>query len=519
MAYLLAIDAGTGSGRAVLFDLEGNQVAVAQKEWIHKSNPSFPGSMEFDTDYNWQLLVEAIREVLFKADVVPNDVLAVSATSMREGIVLYDVAGQELWACANVDARATDQVRLLQQSHPDLEERFYRASGQTFALGAIPRLLWVKDHLPNVYERTHRISMISDWVLARLSGEIASDPSNAGTTGIFSLETRRWAPEMNQELGLRDDIFPPVFESGTQIGTVTGTAAVQTGLVAGTPVIMGGGDAQLGCVGLGLVEDGQAAILGGTFWQQEVNCARAVTDPDINIRVNPHVIPGMVQAEAIVFFAGLMARWFRDAFCQEERRQAEQEGVDAYTILERKAKAVPPGARGIIPIFSDVMRYRNWYHAAPSFLNLNLDPVLCGKAELFRALQENAAIVASINLERIFSFTGVESDTIVFAGGASKGDLWCQIVSDVTGKPIRVPVIKEATALGTAIAAGIGVGIYSSFKEAASRLVKWDKEYSPSPENHALYEEARYRWERAYWLQRELVHQGVTAPLWKAPGA
>jgi autoinducer 2 (AI-2) kinase len=360
--------------------------------------------------------------------------------------------------------------------------------------------------------------MLSDWVLARLSGEIASDPSNAGTTGIFSLGTRRWAPEMNRELGLRDDIFPPVYESGTQIGAVTRAAAEQTGLAVGTPVIMGGGDAQLGSVGLGVVEDGQAAILGGTFWQQEVNRAKAVTDPDMNIRVNPHVVPGMSQAEAIVFFAGLMVRWFRDAFCQEERRQAEREGVDTYTILERMAQTVPPGARGIIPIFSDVMRYRNWYHAAPSFLSLNLDPAQCGKAEFFRALQENAAIVAAMNLERIFSFTGVESEFVVFAGGASKGNLWCQIMADVTGRPIRVPEVKEATALGTAIAAGIGAGIYGSFEEAARELVKWEREYTPSSVNHTVYQEVRGRWEQAYQLQRELVDRGITQPLWKAPG-
>lgn len=518
MRYLLAVDAGTGSGRAVLFDEKGKQIAVSQAEWTHASDPRFPGSMNFDVDQNWKLLARAIREVLTKSAITPSDVVGISATSMREGIVLYDNHGQELWACANVDARAARQVRALQTSHPDIEKRFYHESGQTFALGAIPRLLWVKEHLPAVYDNTHAVTMLSDWVIKRLSGEIASDPSNAGTTGIFSLKTRQWSPDMTRTLGLRDDFFPQVYESGHVIGQVTASAAKDTGLAPHTPVVMGGGDAQLGSVGLGVVKEGQAAILGGTFWQQEVNMATPKTDPEMNIRVNPHVVEGLSQAEAIVFFAGLTLRWFRDAFCQEEIKRAEAEGVDAYTILESMAREVPAGSRGIIPVFSDEMRYHQWYHAAPSLLNLTLDASRCGKAEIFRALQENAAIVAAANLERIFSFTQVENEFLVFAGGASKGEVWCQILADVTEKPVRVPVVKEATALGTAIAAGKGVGIFENFQRAADELVSWEKEYTPDPANVELYRDVKNRWREAYKPQRELVDRGVTEALWKAPG-
>jgi autoinducer 2 (AI-2) kinase len=360
--------------------------------------------------------------------------------------------------------------------------------------------------------------MLSDWVIKRLSGEIASDPSNAGTTGIFSLKTRQWSPDMTRTLGLRDDFFPQVYESGHVIGQVTASAAKDTGLAPHTPVVMGGGDAQLGSVGLGVVKEGQAAILGGTFWQQEVNMATPKTDPEMNIRVNPHVVEGLSQAEAIVFFAGLTLRWFRDAFCQEEIKRAEAEGVDAYTILESMAREVPAGSRGIIPVFSDEMRYHQWYHAAPSLLNLTLDASRCGKAEIFRALQENAAIVAAANLERIFSFTQVENGFLVFAGGASKGEVWCQILADVTEKPVRVPVVKEATALGTAIAAGKGVGIFENFQRAADELVSWEKEYTPDPANVELYRDVKNRWREAYKPQRELVDRGVTEALWKAPG-
>jgi len=179
---------------------------------------------------------------------------------------------------------------------------------------------------------------------------------------------------------------------------------------------------------------------------------------------------------------------------------------------------VPPGSHGIMPIFSDAMRYGQWYHAAPSLLNLNIDPTRCGKAEIFRALEENAAIVAASNLEQIFAFTGVDIDMLVFAGGSSKGALWCQILADVTGKKVRVPVVKEATALGCAIAAGIGAGLFDNMVQAADFLVRWENDYTPNTANHQLYQEIRSRWTKAYKAQLALVDNHITQSMWKAPG-
>ncbi|RTF41340.1 autoinducer-2 kinase, partial [Serratia marcescens] len=167
-------------------------------------------------------------------------------------------------------------------------------------------------------------------------------------------------------------------------------------------------DVQLGSLGLGIVRAGQTAVLGGTFWQQIVNLPEPAIDPEMNIRINPHVIPGMAQAESISFFTGLTMRWFRDAFCAEEKLLAERLGVDAYSLLEEMAARVPPGAYGVMPIFSDAMHFKTWYHAAPSFINMSIDPERCNKQTLFRALEENAAIVSACNLEQIAAFSGVQ---------------------------------------------------------------------------------------------------------------
>ena len=519
MSYLLAIDAGTGSVRAVIFDLQGNQISVSQREWTHLEEVGVPNSMSFDFANNWTLTCKCIQEAILLANIDAAEIIALSATSMREGIVLYDKEGNELFGVANVDARADKEVRFLKENFSGIEEEFYRISGQTFALGALPRILWLKNNRPEMYEKVARISMIGDWILYKLSGVCASDPSNGGTTGIFSLKERTWDVDMARRVGLKDDIFPPCLEVGTLMGEVSEQASLETGLSTKTKVVMGGGDVQLGCAGLGVVELGDVAVLGGSFWQQVVNISSDTKPPqDLSVRINPHVVPNQSQAEGITFFSGLIMRWFRDVFCELEKIEAEQRGVDTYTVLEEKAMQIPAGSYGIIPIFSDAMHYGKWMHAAPSFLNLSLDPLTCNRFSMFKSLQENAAIVSSINLENIAKFTGVEIKSITFAGGASKGILWPQILADVTGCEVKIPKVKEATALGTAIAAGVGAGVYKDIQSAAKTLVSWEKSYLPNMQSKAIYDEQKEKFEKAYAVQLGLVDAGVTTSMWRAPG-
>ncbi len=517
MRHLLALDAGTGSGRAVLFDEEGRQLAASAREWTHRSEPEYPGSMTFDRDHNWQLLVQCIRDVL--AQVPEANVVAVTTTSMREGIALYDEQGEELWACANVDARAIQEVKDLRAKDPELEYRLYLRSGQTFALGAAPRLLWLKRHEPEIYDRAAYVIMLSDWVATRLGAPPTVDPSNGGTTGLFHLATRQWDPEIAQACDIRPDLLrAPVVEAGTIIGEISPKAAAETGLKEGTPIVMGGGDAQLGTIGVGAVQPGQAAVFGGSFWQQEVNLDKPLADPTGRIRMNFHAVPGQWQAEAIVFFPGIAVRWFRDTFVPDIKVQALSRGVDPYTLLEEMAAEVPPGSYNILPIFSDAMDYMHWRHAAPSFLNLPLDADVPVRAALFRALEENAAIVTLANLRRISEVTGEFPSHVIFASGASKGPLWCQILADTLQIPVHTRVVKEATALGAAICAGVGVGLYPDIPSAAEHLVQPEKVYEPNPAHASIYEDLYARWSAAYAPQLELADRGITTSMWRAPG-
>ncbi|MBU1175449.1 MAG: autoinducer-2 kinase [Alphaproteobacteria bacterium] len=517
--HLLVIDAGTGSGRAVIFDRDGNQAGFAQEEWRHLPEAGVPGSMAFDVEGGWALLKRCIGKALENCGLTGADIAAISATSMREAIILYDGAGREIWGVANVDSRAGAEVAELKARSADFERGFYEISGETFALGALPRLNWLKKHAPQTFARARAISMINDWIGARLTGEITVEPTNGSTNGLMDLSRRDWSDVLIARAGLDRAMFPRVVEPGTVIGTVTRQAAAETGLDEGTPFAAGGGDVQMGSIGLGVTEMGDAAVLGGTFWQQVVNIPQGSVDTTMRVRVNSAALGGTNQAEAISFFVGLTARWFRDVFCAEEVRRAEQEGRDAYDLLEDLAMQAPVGANGIIPVFSDAMDFGNWYHAAPSLLNLSIDPAVANKGSIFRAIQENAAIVASVNLARVEAFASVDSTgPLTLAGGASKGRLWPQIVADVTGRRIRIPKVREATALGGAAAAATGIAQFASLGEAGSAFVRWEREVAPNTAHRAVYDEARERWQIAYAAQKRLVDEGVTNSMWRAPG-
>ncbi len=200
------------------------------------------------------------------------------------------------------------------------------------------------------------------------------------------------------------------------------------------------------------------------------------------------------------------------------KEKAAAEGRDAYELLEALAETVPPGSHGITPVLSNAMDYSHWRHAAPSFLNFPLDPEKSHRGAFFRALQENAAIVTLANLRRIADLTGSFPESVIFASGAAKGRLWPQILADVLQVPVRIPMVKEATALGAAIAAGVGVGIFDDMPGAADALVRWDRVVEPNEANRQVYEETYQRWAEAYPPQLELADRGVTAHMWIAPG-
>jgi autoinducer 2 (AI-2) kinase len=314
-------------------------------------------------------------------------------------------------------------------------------------------------------------------------------------------------------------MFPEVREPGTILGELTSSAAEASGFAAGTPVVVGGADTQLGLLGIGAVDPFSSTTIGGTFWQQTIVTGKPVIDPKARLRTLCHAVPGEWMTEGIGFLCGLTMRWFRDAFCEREKEIAAEQGVDPYSLLEKQAETVPPGSNGIIPIFSDLMNAKRWVHATPSFVQFNInEPQNSGKKECFRSIEESAAYVAWGHLKIIESITRRRAREMVFCGGASKGFLWPQILADVIGLPVKVPIIKESTALGAAICAGVGVGVYRDLRETAKGMVKWERTFEPNSHNHSRYVKLYNQWAEVYRRMVEMVEDGLVEPMWRAAG-
>jgi autoinducer-2 kinase len=187
----LAIDAGTGSCRAVVFDLGGTQLGLGQREWAHAALADVPGSQVFDTAGGWRLICECVREALASSGIGPDRVAGVSATSMREGMVLYDRAGTEIWACPNVDGRAGEEGAALVASGE--AEIIYAEGGDWVSITSPARFRWIRRNQPGVYDAIAHVGMLSDWIVTRLCGEFATDPSAGSSSGLFALSQRTWS--------------------------------------------------------------------------------------------------------------------------------------------------------------------------------------------------------------------------------------------------------------------------------------------------------------------------------------
>ena len=451
--YLLALDAGTGSCRAALFGLDGGLAGLAQREWSHPAVDGVPGSQSFDPAGCWAVVCDCIREVL--AGVTSRAgaaaVLAVGCSAMGGGLVLYDRRGREVWACANGDARAGPEAAAMLADGTAAE--LYRRGGGWISITAPPRLAWVRRHRPGVWAEVRRFSMIADWMVLRLTGTLATEASIGSTSGLFDLGRRTWSPELLARCGLDGAWFPEVVEAGTVAGPVSGLAAAQTGLAAGTPVVAGGLDTALGLAGPEPADAGRLTVTGGSFWKQTVLATAPVVEPDGQLRTICHVRPGEWLVEGIGFYAGFALRWLRD--------QAAAGRAPGYAELQDRAAAVPPGARGLTArlVRADAWTWASWQPPFPP------GPAAGGAAsrglgEQGRAIQEAAAYSTRRTAELVRRLLGPgAARQVLLSGGAARSRLWPQILADVLGCPVSLAGQTESAALGAAILAGRAAGV------------------------------------------------------------
>jgi autoinducer 2 (AI-2) kinase len=507
----LAIDAGTGSARALAFDGEGRLVGHAAREWSHHPVAGHPGGTTFDTDAGWQAIAAAIRDVV--ANLGKRRVAAVAASSMREGFVLYDAAGEELWACPNTDGRArAEAAELVGEGAAD---EIYRTAGDWVSITAPARLRWIARHQPDVLRRARHLGMLSDWVTTRLTGVFVTDPTCGSSSALFDLRARNWSDHLADIVGIDRDILPPVLECGEPVGSVSASAAAATGLPVGTPVVTGGADTQLALHGIA-AHEGVPTIVAGTFWQTTAVVPEPLIDPERRLRTLCHVDRDTWMVEGIGFLSGLAMRWFRDAMCPDATAAARLTGASAFAVMEEWAADVPAGSNGIIATMASVMQADAWHQAAPAFVGFDInDAAGSSRGAFVRAIEEAAAIVAGAHLDILSSLTdgrAIAEGAVTFTGGSSAGSLWPRVIAGVTGLDTRVTPAPEATSYGAARLAARGVGVSLPPMGAPDLLVRVD------PVEHEAYQSVIDRWHRVY---RDVVSiSGIDLPpLFTPPGA
>lgn len=485
MGYLLGIDLGTSSVRAILVKPEGAILGVAGKEYPISS--PWPDWDEQDPVVWWQATCEVVRRVLDKAAVRPEDIRAVGLSGQMHGLVLLDRTGSPVRpAIIWPDKRSHKECQQIGECiDPD---RLYEITGIPVATGFFGvSLLWVKEHEPDSYARTHVALLPKDYVRYRLTGELATDATDGSGTVLFDVTRRTWSREIIQRLGFLDDIFPPVLESSEVAGRVCQKASEETGLLPGTLVAAGGGDQAMGAVGCGIVKEGVLASTIGTGGQLITAVEDAALDRRHRIHTLCHVTKDLWLLMGAMLAAGLSLRWFKENFGQTEDSAGSLCELDPYELLSMEAEKAEPGSRGLV--FLPYLCGERTPHMDPKakgcFVGLSLSHT---RAHVIRAIMEGVAFGLKDSLT-IFRELGVPLETVICSGGGARSRVWRQIQADVYGMPVTTITNNgEHSAYGAALIGGVAAGTYRHVLEACETVVRQGEAVYPLEDNVPRYE-------------------------------
>jgi xylulokinase len=482
--YILAHDLGTTGNKATLFDAAGGAVATAFD--TYETAYPHPSWAEQDPEDWWRGVRDSTRELLTTSRVAPDDIAVVSFSGMMNGALAVDATGTPLrsaiiWA----DQRATAEAEFL--THRRGMEQVYRRTGhRASASYTAAKMLWIQRHQPEVYARTYLFLQAKDYIAYKMSGVFATDYSDASGTNLFDLGQRDWAVDVIEAVGLDSGKLPPVHPSSTVIGQVTPQAAAKTGLLAGTPVVIGGGDGACATVGAGSVRSGDAYnYIGSSSWIA-VTAEQPLYDPQMRTFTYAHLDPEFYFTAGTMQCAGGSYDWLERLLRRPEPVKGRGEGeTELYDELSEAAANIEPGAGGLLFLPYLIGERSPYWNplARGAFVGLSMSH---GRAEIARAVLEGVAFNLKMILDALLE-QRVQIQAMRLIGGGARSALWRQILADVYGLPILRPaLLAEATSLGAAIAGGVGVGLFPDFL-VAHEIVQVEEAERPDPAYNQRY--------------------------------
>jgi xylulokinase len=485
MNYLIGIDVGTSGTKVLLVDGEGNIVARAVEEYpLHTPKPNWA---EQDPADWWRATVKAIRRVIADAKVNAAEIKGLGLSGQMHGSVFLDAANQVvrpalLWC----DQRTAEQCRWITER---VGEKVVIAETLNPVLTGFtaPKIAWLQQVEPENWKKTRRILLPKDYIRFLLTGAFATEVSDASGMSLLNVPKRQWSAPMLAGLDLTEDMLAKVYESWEPSAHISPEAAAQTGLKAGTPVVGGGGDQAAGAVGNGIVEPGVISVTTGTSGVIFAYMDEPVCDPQLRTHTFCHAVPGKWHVMGVMLSAGGSLRWYRDAFCAEEKALAAQRGIDPYEIITEEAAKAPVGAEGLLflPYLTGERTPYPDPHARGAFVGLHLRH---GKSHLARAVMEGVSFGLRDSLELLRALK-LNITQVRASGGGARSPLWRQMQADVFGCELVTINVDEGPAFGVALLAGVGAGLYPSVQEACKTAIRVVSSTQPNPANAKTYEQ------------------------------
>jgi xylulokinase len=488
---LLGIDAGTTGCKAAVFAEDGQLLGSAYAEYDIR-HPQ-PGYAELDPAEVWDIIKKLIRQAASQASA--DSIRGVSISSMGEAVVPIAAGGQALGpSLLNFDQRGEEY--LADQAAKISAQRLYQLNGNTLGNHySLTKLLWIQHHQPEIYARTRFFLHWSGYLSYLLGAEPAVDFSLANRTLLFDLDRAAWSDELIALAGLDVAKLPGPVPSGRVIGTLSPSVAGELGLPPGIPIAAGAHDQNANALGCGVIQDGQAVYGMGTYTCITPVFRRRI-DPETmlarGLNTEHHAAPGRFVS-FIYNQGGALLKWYRDTFAAAEKQAAAASGKDIYAALIAE---MPAGASGVLvlPHFMQT--------GPPEFIS-NSSGVIAGlklettRGEILKGILEGGIYYLKECVDTLPS-AGIEIADFRAVGGGSKSNAWVQLSADIFNTAFVRPRVTEAGALGAAILAGVGAGVFSSVEEGVAAMVSLDRTFEPDAARHQAYAE-RYAQYRKLW--------------------
>ncbi|NQU22063.1 MAG: xylulokinase [Candidatus Nealsonbacteria bacterium] len=487
MSIFLGIDIGTSGTKTLAMDSSGKILADAMETYpCYAPKPLWS---EQDPEDWWRATVTSVRKVIKKARLKPADVKAIGLSGQMHGSVFLDkndkvIRRAILWndqrtaaECEEIERRAGGRKKLIKMvANPAL-------TGFT-----APKILWLRNHEPKHFDKTCKILLPKDEIRRRLTGEYATEVSDASGMLLLDVAKRRWSKKLLSALELDVDLFAKCYESEDVTGQLTTAAAKLLGLTTDCVVVGGAGDCAAGAVGNGIVNRGILSTSIGTSGVMFVHSDEVKIDPAGRVHTFCHAVRGKWHMMGVNLSAGGSLQWFRNELCQADVAKAKRQKIEIYDLLTKEAEGVAPGSEGLF--FLPYLSGERTPHADPDargcFVGLTLAH---GRGHLIRSVMEGVTYSMRESLA-IFDALGVPVRQIRASGGGSRSPFWRQIQADVFGRKVVTINSEEGAAYGVALLAAVGAGEFKNVSEACAATIRVVQETSPDRTARRTYDRA-----------------------------